>query len=55
MLKRKFYQFLLDWKQKPNRKPLLVKGARQVGKTFLIERFGRAEYTGFGAGFRRIA
>ena len=44
MLKRKFYQFLLDWKRKPNRKPLLVKGARQVGKTFLVERFGRAEY-----------
>ena len=47
MLKRKFYDFLLDWKRKPNRKPLLVKGARQVGKTFLVERFGRAEYAGY--------
>lgn len=47
MLKRKFYDFLLDWKRKPSRKPLLVKGARQVGKTFLVERFGRAEYAGY--------
>ncbi len=47
MLKRKFYDFLLAWKRKTNRKPLLVKGARQVGKTFLVERFGRAEYAGY--------
>lgn len=47
MLKRKFYDFLLEWKKRPDHKPLLVKGARQVGKTYLVEQFGRAEYAGY--------
>lgn len=47
MLRRKFYETLRNWKQKPHRKPLLVKEARQVGKTFLIDRFGRTEYAGY--------
>ena len=41
MLKRKFYNKLLSWKQKTGKKPLLVKGARQVGKTFIIRQFAK--------------
>lgn len=32
---------LIEWKNRPNRKPLIVKGARQVGKTWLMKEFGR--------------
>ena len=35
---------LLDWKRGENRKPLLLKGARQVGKTYLLKQFGREEF-----------
>ena len=31
---------LVEWKNKKNRKPLILKGARQVGKTWLMKRFG---------------
>ncbi len=35
---------LYKWKQKKNRKPLLIRGARQVGKTWLMQTFGREAY-----------
>jgi len=35
---------LIAWKNRPNRKPLIIKGARQVGKTWLIKDFGRNFY-----------
>lgn len=35
---------LIKWKQSDNRKPLLIRGARQVGKTWLMKAFGREEY-----------
>lgn len=35
---------LKAWKEKPDRKPLVIRGARQVGKTWLMKEFGRAEY-----------
>jgi predicted AAA+ superfamily ATPase len=35
---------LVQWKKAKNRKPLIVRGARQVGKTWLIREFGRREY-----------
>lgn len=35
---------LQDWKQRPERKPLIVRGARQVGKTWLLREFGRNNY-----------
>ena len=35
---------LLKWKQDSNRKPLLIKGARQVGKTWLMKEFGRQAF-----------
>ncbi len=44
MLARKAYGRLLDWKHKDANKVLLVDGARQVGKTFLIEQFGREQF-----------
>lgn len=44
MLKRKIDKFLIDWKKNPDRKPLIVKGARQIGKTESIRQFGRQQY-----------
>lgn len=44
VLKRKIDEFLNDWKKREDRKPLIVKGARQVGKTFSIENFARKNY-----------
>lgn len=43
-LRRKIDKFLKDWKDSPNHKPLIVKGARQIGKTFSIEEFGGKYY-----------
>ena len=43
-MKRKIEQQLLKWKQMPNKKPLLIKGARQVGKTYSIRAFGKENY-----------
>ena len=37
-------QQLLEWKNRPNRKPLIIKGARQVGKTWLMKEFGRQHF-----------
>ena len=51
MLKRKIYSRLLDWKHRRHhehiKKCLLVKGARQVGKSFIIREFGQREYESF--------
>lgn len=44
LLKRKIDSYLLNWKSNPERKPLVVKGARQVGKTESIRAFGKANY-----------
>ena len=44
LLERKIDTFLNKWKQNPKRKPLIVKGARQIGKTESIRAFGRANY-----------
>lgn len=41
MLRRKIDDDLMRWKSNPDRKPLIIKGARQVGKTFSIENFAR--------------
>lgn len=47
MLKRKMYDRLAEWKKNKGKECLLIKGARQVGKTFLIREFGKAEYESF--------
>jgi hypothetical protein len=38
---------LRTWKDRENRKPLIVRGARQVGKTHSIEKFARSHFTNF--------
>lgn len=43
-MRRKLYDDLLKWKDSEDRKPLIVEGARQVGKTYLIKEFGQNEY-----------
>lgn len=43
-LKRKIDQYLMEWKKNKNRLPLIVKGARQIGKTDAIENFGKQNY-----------
>ncbi|MCX6583361.1 MAG: ATP-binding protein [Candidatus Aminicenantes bacterium] len=44
-MERILYKQLLTWKSQANRKPLLLQGARQVGKTYLVKEFARKEYT----------
>lgn len=41
---RKIMQYLEQWKENPRRKPLILQGARQVGKTYSILAFGREHY-----------
>ena len=43
-MKRIFIEKLKEWKSKPNRKPLVLSGARQVGKTWLLKEFGRIAF-----------
>ena len=43
-LTRKIDKYLIDWKNDKNRLPLIVKGARQIGKTESIENFGKNNY-----------
>lgn len=47
MLKRKIYDNLIQWKARGDKLCLMVKGARQVGKTFIIEQFARENYKHF--------
>ena len=47
MLRRKIYQTLLDWKNTKHKECLLIKGARQVGKSFIIREFGQKNYQSF--------
>jgi len=47
MLKRKIYSKLIEWKNSRRTECLVIKGARQVGKTYLVREFGRAEYESF--------
>ena len=43
-LKRKIDYYLISWKNNPNKKPLIVKGARQIGKTESIRNFAKNNY-----------
>jgi uncharacterized protein len=43
-MKRKIMQKLLEWKNKKDRQPLMIHGARQVGKTYIIREFGEENY-----------
>ena len=44
LLKRKIDKFLIEWKRNQDRKPLIVKGARQIGKTESIKHFAENNY-----------
>ncbi len=44
-MKREIHQDLLDWKHSKRRKPLILDGARQVGKTYALKQFGASEYS----------
>lgn len=43
-MKRDIYNDLIVWKNSKQRKPLILKGARQVGKTYVLKKFGKNEY-----------
>lgn len=43
-LKRKIDEYLIEWKKSKNKMPLIVKGARQIGKTESIKNFGLNNY-----------
>jgi hypothetical protein len=43
-MKRKIYQELVNWKDKSDRMPLIVNGARQVGKSYILQEFGQQEF-----------
>ena len=46
-MRRIALSFLQKWKQKNTRKPLIIRGARQVGKTWLMKEFAKTEYENF--------
>ena len=43
-MEREIYQKMLIWKEDPHRKPLIVYGARQVGKSYIVKEFGDREF-----------
>lgn len=46
-MKRKIYADLLEWKNKSNRMPLILNGARQVGKSYILQAFGKQEFENY--------
>lgn len=44
MLRRKVENYLAQWKADPDKKPLVIKGIRQCGKTYIVKEFARANY-----------
>lgn len=47
IMKRFAETYLLEWKNRKRRKPLIIRGARQTGKTYLVEKFARAHFEKF--------
>jgi len=47
MLRRKMTDYLLEWKNKPKKNCLLIKGPRQVGKTYIVEDFAKKNYRNY--------
>lgn len=43
-MEREIFNKMIDWKNQKNRKPLIIQGARQVGKTYIIKEFGKRFY-----------
>ena len=46
-MKRNAFSQLVKWKNNPERKPLIIRGARQVGKTWLMKEFGQTCYESY--------
>ncbi|KKL05337.1 hypothetical protein LCGC14_2607050 [marine sediment metagenome] len=46
-MEREFYQKLVKWKKSSLRKPLVLRGARQVGKTYILMEFAKREYADY--------
>ena len=46
-MKRKIISDLIKWKENPKRMPLIVNGARQVGKTYILKEFAKESYANF--------
>ncbi len=44
IMKRQIFEYLQSWKQDKSRKPLILQGARQVGKTYILKEFAKLEY-----------
>ena len=44
-MKREIIQLFIEWRNRKNRKPLIVRGARQVGKTYAINEFANGQFT----------
>ena len=44
VMRRQAFEQLIEWKNSPDRKPLIVRGARQVGKTWLMKEFAKTHY-----------
>lgn len=44
MLKRKMYDYLLKWKSSSSKVPLVIKGLRQIGKTYIVKQFAEEQY-----------
>jgi hypothetical protein len=43
-MKREITQSLIEWKNRKERNPLIIRGARQVGKTYVIEEFAKIDF-----------
>ena len=46
-MKRKIFDLLVNWKNRQNRMPLIVNGARQVGKSYILQEFGKREFDNY--------
>ena len=46
-MKRNIWSELVQWKSKKERKPLIIKGARQIGKTYILKQFGEKCFDNF--------
>lgn len=44
MLKRKIETYLANWKKSEDKKPLVIKGIRQCGKTYIVQKFAKENY-----------
>ena len=46
-MQRDIYKSLINWKNDKKKQPLIIRGARQIGKSFIVNQFGRKEFSSF--------